>query len=144
MILVTDAHQPTKDENLVSTAGSCMANAGWGCRTPSNDGCHPLHTVSVQDSHILYQLIAPLSAACIPNMCIALSQQRVLVLIHGLSPPRPNGHCMHARLRHNACIICKSSSALVTSAQTMLDGLWPGMASRRQQHFAAGATAHAL
>lgn len=92
MILVIDAHQPTKDKNLVSTAGSCMADAGWGCRTPSNDGCHPLHTVRVQDSHILYQLTAPLSAACIPNMCIALSQEHMCwssyMVCH---PPGPMG-----------------------------------------------------
>ena len=40
-----------------------MTHTRRGCRPPSDDGGHPLHAVSVQDGHILYQLTCPLSTA---------------------------------------------------------------------------------
>jgi len=57
------SHQPPKDEDLVSAAGSCMTHTRRGCRPPSDDGGYPLHAVSVQDGDILYQLTCSLSTA---------------------------------------------------------------------------------
>lgn len=57
------SHQAPKDEDLVSAAGGCMTHTRRGCRAPPYDGGYPLHAVSVQDGHILYQLACPLSTA---------------------------------------------------------------------------------